>query len=147
MPPTRANRIADAIEAIERDVTRLREIRRTSLEEYTAEGNQDLRDAVERKFEKLAEATIDASAQIVKQEGRAVPQTRKDTVTAIEELGIVEPALADKLREAVGFRDVLAHTYGPIVNDDLVQDALENSLGRYVAFVEAVSDYMTRFDE
>lgn len=59
MPPARANRIADAIEAIERDVTRLREIREESLAEYTAYGRQDLRDAVERKFEMLGEATVD----------------------------------------------------------------------------------------
>lgn len=146
MPPARANRIADAIEAIERDVTRLRELQELSLEEYTDQGNQDLRDAVERKFEKLAEATIDVSKQLIEQEGRSVPARRKATIDEIEALGVVEPDLAERLREAVGFRDVLAHTYGPIVNDVLVYDALQHGLDRYVELVNGVSEYMNRFD-
>lgn len=147
LPPDRANRIADAVEAIERDVLRLRELRGTSRDEYGDEDNQDLRDAVERKFEKLAEATLDVANQIVEQEGRRVTNRRKATIDAIEELGVVEPELADRLRRAVAFRDVLAHTYGPIVNDDLVYNALQNSLDRYVEFVEAVDTYLSRFDE
>lgn len=142
LPPARANRIADAVEAIEYDVTRLRELRGLSREEYGAEGNQDVRDAVERKFEKLAEATLDVADQLLKHEGQSVPDRRKETIDAIGTLGIVDPDLADRLREAVAFRDVLAHTYGPIVDDELVYDALQHGLDRYVAFVEAVSEYV-----
>jgi hypothetical protein len=38
---------------------------------------------------------------------------------------------------------VLAHTYGPVVNDDIVYDALQNSLDRYVAFVECIDQYLS----
>lgn len=108
---------------------------------------QDLRDAVERKFEKLAEATLDAATQITKQEGRRVPERRKARIDAIKALDVVDADLADRLREAVAFRDVLAHTYGAIVNDDLVYDALQNGLDRYVDFVGAVDRYLSNVDD
>ena len=81
---------------------------------------QDRRDAIERKFEKRVEAVIDIASELCKQERDDVPDRRKDIVTALEDKGLVREVLADRLREAVAFRDVLAHTYGPIVNDDIV---------------------------
>lgn len=146
LPPDRANRIADAVESIERDVVRLRELQAISREEYGADDNQDLRDAVERKFEKLAEATLDVAAQIARQEGRRVTDRRKGRIDAIEDLSVVDADLAERLREAVAFRDVLAHTYGAIVNDELVYDALQHSLDRYVELVAAVDRYLSDID-
>ena len=146
LPPDRANRIADAVESIERDVVRLRELQAVSRKEYGADDAQDLRDAVERKFEKLAEATLDVATQIARQEGLDVPDRRKGRIDAIEDMDLVDADLANRLREAVAFRDVLAHTYGAIVNDDLVYDALQNSLDRYVELVSAVDRYLSDFD-
>lgn len=142
LPPDRANRIADAIEDIERNVTRLREYQQLSREEYVAPDQQDRRDSIERKFEKLAEAVLDIASELCKQERADVPERRKARVTALENEGIIDTDLADRLRTAVGFRDVLAHTYGPIVNDDIVFDALQNDLAQYVEFVEAVDEYL-----
>jgi uncharacterized protein YutE (UPF0331/DUF86 family) len=143
IPAERATRIADAVEDIERNVSRLRELRELSREEYTSEENLDLRDATERKFEKLAEAVLDIAESILKQEGVTVPDRRKPTIATLEEKGIIDTELSGRLREAVEFRDVLSHTYGPIVNDDIVFDALQNSLERYVEFVEAVDEYLS----
>lgn len=145
LPAQRANRIADAVEDIEQNLTRLRAFRHLSRKEYTASDEQDRRDAVERKFEKLTEATLDITAEICKQERGAVPDRRKDIVAALAEEGVINEDLAKRLRAAVGFRDVLSHTYGAIVNDDLVYDALQNDLGRYADFVDAVDSYVSRY--
>ena len=147
MPPDRANRIADAVEDIEQNVARLRDDQQLSRSEYTAAENYDLRNAVERKFEKLAEATLDIAEEICKQERGAAPDRRKAKITALEGEGIISADVADRLREAAGFRDVLSHSYGPIVNDDLVYDALQTSLDRYVDFVEAIEVYLSGMSE
>lgn len=144
LPDDRANRIADAVEDIERNVTRLRDFQELSRDAYAAPDEQDRRDAIERKFEKCAEAVVDIAGELCKQERGSVPERRMDVITTIEAEGIVDDELAERLREAVGFRDVLAHTYGPIVNDDLVYDALQNGLDRYVEFIEAVHEHLTR---
>lgn len=139
----RANRIADAVESIERNVSRLREVQSLNLEEYKSSANRELRDATERKFEKLIEAVLDIAESILKQEGIDVPSRRKATIESVETEGVIDTGLADRLREAVGFRDILSHTYGPVVNDDIVYDAVQNSLSRYVEFVEAVDEYLS----
>ena len=72
---------------------------------------------------------------------------RKRRITVVETAGIVDTDLADRLRAAIAFRDMLAHTYGAIVNDDLVYDALQSDLQRYVEFVRAVDDYLERTAE
>jgi uncharacterized protein YutE (UPF0331/DUF86 family) len=144
LPADRANRIADAVEAIERNVSDLRAYRRLSREEYTSPTDRNRRDAIERKFVKLTEATLDIASELCKEERQTLPEKRKDKITALAEEGIIDEALAERLRAAVGFRDVLAHTYGPVVNDDIVYDALQNDLERYVDFVKAVDGYLNQ---
>lgn len=74
LPAGRANRIADAAEAIEELVTQLQEHRELSHKEYTDPTVQDRRDAIERKFVKLTEATLDIAAELCKQERNNPPE-------------------------------------------------------------------------
>lgn len=147
MNAERINRIVDAVEDIERNIGRLRELQTVSLAEYTSNGNQDLRDSVERKFEKLTEAVLDIAGQILKEEGKSVPARRKQRITELETECVIKPSLAKRLRDSVGFRDVLSHTYGSIVNDQLVYEAMQNSLNRYVEFLAAVDLYLSNVSE
>jgi uncharacterized protein YutE (UPF0331/DUF86 family) len=140
--PEDAARIADAVESIERTVTRLRSVQSLSRAAYGGQENVETREAVERRFETLAAATIDVAETICRIERGHVPDSRKAAITALEDDGVLGADLARRLREAVGFRDVLAHAYGPVVNDDIVYDALQNSLDRYVEFVDAIRQYM-----
>lgn len=142
LPADRAHRIADAVESIERLVTQLRGHQDLTHEEYTDPTEQDRRDAIERKFVKLTEATMDIATELGKQEAETLPEQRKARIDTLVSQGIVDKRLGERLKAAVGFRDVLAHTYGPIVNDDIVYDALQNDLERYVEFVEAVDRYL-----
>jgi len=143
-PADRANRIADAVETIERNVSQLRTHQQLSHDEYTRPGEQDRRDAVERKFVKLAEAMIDIAPELCKQERETLPEQRKERIRILADENIIDESLAERLRAALGFRDVLAHTYGPIVNDDIVYEALQNDLERYVDFVETVDCYLNQ---
>ena len=95
----------------------LRELQGLSREEYLADENQLQRDAAERKFEKLTAAVIDISKTILRAENVTIPNTRKATIAAFNKQGIIDSCLKAKLEAAVGFRDVLAHSHGPIVKD------------------------------
>jgi uncharacterized protein YutE (UPF0331/DUF86 family) len=143
MSPELANRIADAVEDIEQNIEDLHDLQGLSRAEYQAKENQLQRDAAERKFEKLTAAVIDIAETILRAEGVAVPDNRKATITVLNERGIIGSDLKEKLDAAVGFRDVLAHSYGPIVNDDIVYNALQNDLERYIQFVTAVDQYLS----
>ncbi len=145
--PELANRIADAVEDIEQNITDLQELQDFSRQEYQADENQLQRDAVERKFEKLTAAVIDIAETILRAENVAVPGNRKATITALRELEVIDSDLKEKIEAAVGFRDVLAYSYGPIVNGDIVYDALQNELERYIQFVTAVDQYLSEEEQ
>jgi uncharacterized protein YutE (UPF0331/DUF86 family) len=114
--------------------------------EYLSAEYRETREAVEREFEKLTAAVVDIAQTILKAEGIVVPDHRKAAIDELETLDVIDSTPAQKLRDAIGFRDVLAHSYGTVVNDDIVYDALQNSLERYVTFVEAVSRYLSVAD-
>ena len=65
-----------------------------------------------------------------------------DAVRLRGEHGVLTPALARSVRQAVGFRNVLVHDYIR-VNDDLVVDRLK-ALGDLEDFVSQVADFVTR---
>ena len=111
----RANRIADAVESIERNVSRLREVQSLNLEEYKSSANRELRDATERKFEKLIEAVLDIAESILKQEGIDVPSRRKATIESVETAGVIDTGLADRLREVGTVDRVLLVRLNPAV--------------------------------
>ena len=129
LPSDKANRVAEAIESIERNVTALRRAQSQSRSEYESPDNRDRRDSVEREFEKLAEAMLDIADQLMKHERGRSPSSRKETIRALNHEGILSDRLTQDVLDAIGFRDVLSHTYGPIINDDIVYDALQNGPG------------------
>lgn len=137
------HRIADGVEDIDRTIGDLRDLRDMSLEEYRSEEHDLTRAAVERKFETLTAASVDVAKAVLRLESTEVPTHRKAVFRELESLGVLEAELTARLEEAVAFRDVLAHSYGPIINDELVYDAMQHSLDRYVEFVEAIDSYLS----
>lgn len=136
-------RIADGVEDIEETVHELRSFQSMTLEEYKSPEHRQTRAAVERQFETLTAATVDIAKTICRLESVQVPDHRKDVIRELESRGVIDTTLGERLREAVAFRDVLAHSYGPIINDELVFDALQHSLDRYVDFVAAIDKYLS----
>ena len=65
----------------------------------------------------MTEEKLDIATELCKQEGEShdLPERRKALIEYFASEDIIEEDLAEQLKEAVGFRDVLAHTYGPIV--------------------------------
>lgn len=67
----------------------------------------------------------------------------------LEELGILSASTAEEMAQGARFRNVLAHTYGDIIDHDAVYNALQD-LERYRQFVVEVRDYLESigaFDE
>lgn len=63
---------------------------------------------------------------------------------AIRQLGhheVISDATAEKLADAAGFRNVLAHEYGPVIDDGQVYDALQD-LARYRDYLFEVREFL-----
>lgn len=103
---------------------------------------EQLKEDIRRSFVDFA-AVLDIAEEILKHERGEAPSHRKQVISTLKVEGLISPKLAERLRDAVEFRDVLSHTYGPVVNDDLVYGALQNSLGQFEDFVNAVDEYQS----
>lgn len=100
-----------------------------------------IRNIVERRFVKMTEAAIDIGEELVKHERGSPPKSNPESMRALKELQILSPSTANKMAQGARFRNVLAHTYGDIIDHDVVYNALQD-LERYRQFVVEVRDYL-----
>lgn len=84
---------------------------------------------------------MDVAQHICAAEGWGPPTDNGDAVRLLGDHGVLAPALARSIRQAVGFRDVLVHEYIR-VNDDIVTDRLK-ALGDLENFVSQVAAFVT----
>ena len=89
----------------------------------------------------MTEAAIDIGEELVKQERGPPPQSNPEAMRALGDLGILTPSTAEQMAQGARFRNVLAHTYGQIIDHDVVYNALQD-LERYRAFVVEIRDYL-----
>ena len=57
------------------------------------------------------------------------------------EMGVLSEPLTEEMAQGARFRNVLSHTYGNVLDHDVVYNALQN-LDRYRSFVRAIRDYL-----
>ncbi|WP_222914524.1 DUF86 domain-containing protein [Natrinema sp. SYSU A 869] len=139
LPADRLNRILNAVDTIEASLGVLARKQSLSREAYRA--NSDSRDIVERRFVKMTEAAIDIGEELVKHERGSPPRSNPESMRALGELGILSDSTAEEMAQGAQFRNVLAHTYGDIIDHDVVYNALQD-LERYRQFVLEVRDYL-----
>lgn len=138
-PADRLNRILVAVETIEESLGTLARKQQLTREEY--KHDSDTQDIVERRFVKMTEAAIDIGEELVKHERGQPPRSNPESMRALGEIGILSPATAGQMAQGARFRNVLAHTYGRIIDHDVVYNALQD-LERYRTFVVEIREYL-----
>lgn len=142
-PSDRLNRVLTAVETLEESLGVLARKQRVSREEYKADS--DTRDVVERRFVKMTEAAIDVAEELVKHERGQPPASNPEAMRTLGEMDVLSEAVAEEMAQGARFRNVLSHTYGDIIDHDVVYNALQD-LERYRAFVRAIRDYLESID-
>jgi uncharacterized protein YutE (UPF0331/DUF86 family) len=97
--------------------------------------------AVERTLMNLIQACIDIAQHVRSSEGLEPGGTAKDDVRALGEVGVLSAETEEKLVEAVGFRNVLAHRYGEI-DHEVVYDVLHEDLRWFEEFQQEVAEWL-----
>lgn len=80
---------------------------------------------------------IDIAAHIVSEEGYGVPGSTSEMFYLLEDNGIIAKALTEKMVQAIGFRNRIAHEYEKIDLEKVFQTARENTQD-LVAFIQAI---------
>lgn len=93
---------------------------------------------VKYTFVTAIEAGVDVAQHVCASEGWGPPRDNGDAIRLLGAHGVLPADLADRLRRAVGFRNVLVHDYVE-VDDGIVLERLANlaDLDDFVAVVAA----------
>lgn len=109
----------------------LKQMRGPSKEEYVED--MVTQRAVERTFMNLIQACIDLARHIRSTEDFSPSGTSKKEIEALGNADILSEETQERMVEAVGFRNVLAHRYGH-VDHDVVYDVLHDELHWFERF-------------
>ena len=118
-------RLDDKINEIRRYLEELESIKPSSLEEYST----DLREkaACERYFQKIVEAAIDLAILFIRNSGFRGPDNEDSSFAILKEKGIITAESCQKLMNAKGMRNIIAHKYGA-VDDEIVFNTVINDI-------------------
>jgi len=129
-------RIGDKIAEIEKYLEELGSVLPRSYEEYSSDWK--IRDICERHFEKIVESVVDLGFLAVKKKGLIIPKDNKNVFDILCDNELISRELSEKLKDAKGMRNVIAHEYGNI-NDELVFESVSEEIIRDVEeFVKCV---------
>lgn len=117
----------------------LKDMRGVTKEEYVSDVVTQR--AVERTFMNVTQSCIDVAQHIRSSENLAPDGTSKQAFESLGDAGIVSRSTQEKMEEAAGFRNVLAHRYGS-VDHDVVYDVLHNDLHWFERFQQEIAQWV-----
>ena len=130
-------RIRDKIEEIEIYLEEFESIIPETFEEY--ESDIVKKAACERYAEKIIEAIVDLAFLVIKEKSFRKPEDDKQTFDILYENKLINLELCNKLKNAKGMRNILAHEYGKI-DDEIVFESITNELRKdakeFLDFIE-----------
>ena len=97
------------LESLRRCVERVRTRTPPSAAELSID--HDAQDIVCLNLERAVQMCVDIAAHIVSDTECAVPDTMAGTFEALERQGVLSRDLAERMRRAVGFRNISVHAY------------------------------------
>lgn len=95
---------------------------------------------VKYAFVTAIEAVLDVAQHVCSAQGWGPPRDNGDAVRLLGGHGAIPPALAESMRRAVGFRNVLVHEY--VAVDDSIVVARLQDLADLEAFVREIAAFV-----
>jgi uncharacterized protein YutE (UPF0331/DUF86 family) len=114
-------RVEEKKEEIQKYLEELNEITPKDFEEYKV--NFEKKAACERYFEKIVGDCVDLAFLIIKEKNFKIPREEGGVFFVLAEEKIINKNLAEKLMEAKGMRNIIAHEYGKI-DDEIVFNSI-----------------------
>ncbi len=119
------NRIKDKINEIQNYLEELENILPEDFEEYLE--NKEKMAACERYFEKIVGALVDLGNLFIKFKNFPLPNEDTQIFDILLEKEIISKDLCERMKNAKGMRNILAHEYGK-VNDEIVFEAITQEI-------------------
>lgn len=112
---------------------------------YDADSRNRL--SVERLLHIAIEAALDAARLVtIEEQLKRHDDPDRSVFEALVDAAIIAPDLAERLRQAHGFRNILVHEYTK-VNPALVYEHVQNDLGDLEEFARVIARFLTKDGE
>lgn len=128
--------IEEKLEALRQCVGRIEAKRPATVKILAAD--PDLQDIVALNLTRAVQLCVDIAAHIIADSNVSAPETMSQAFDALVELKIIAPELADRMKKAVGFRNIAVHSYQAI-DWEIVHDICHQNLDDFKRFARAVS--------
>lgn len=129
--------VLDKLESLRRCVERVEARRPETV--AALEQDLDLQDILSLNLTRAVQVSVDVAAHVVAGLDVPAPTTMGETFDALARTGVVSPELAERMRAAVGFRNVAVHAYQTI-DWEIVMAICHRHLNDFRTFARAVAD-------
>jgi len=129
--------VLNKVAIIERCIRRIHEEYQgdlLNLENYTKQ------DSIILNIQRSCEASIDLAMHLVASKALGIPQSSREAFDLIQQAGIIDEQLAQKLKAMVGFRNIAVHNY-QTVNLGIVQGIIEKNLADLLKFGQLILSF------
>lgn len=128
--------LSSRFDALEGYLAELRSFQSVSREEFVRESA--VHHLAERFLHLACESVLDIAQHVIADQGYRQAQSYKDTMDVLSEEGLIDRALAERLKGWMGFRNVLVHLYLTI-DHGRSWDAIHDDLGDLEQFAAAMA--------
>jgi uncharacterized protein YutE (UPF0331/DUF86 family) len=128
------------MESIRRCVARIVSKQPFNLERLI--NDYDLQDVVSVNLERAVQNSVDIAALLLANtDTSSLAVTMADSFVALQRLGVIDASLRDRMKSAVGFRNILVHEYTSI-DWGIVHDLSSHHLQDFKEFVRSVDVWL-----
>jgi uncharacterized protein YutE (UPF0331/DUF86 family) len=132
-------KLSSRLDALEGYLAELRSFRGTSREEFIRE--PALHHLAERYLELACECVLDIAHHVIADQGYRQATGYRDAIEVLGEEGLIEADLVERLKDWMGFRNVLVHLYIDI-DHSRSYDAIQEDLGDLEQFASRMARFL-----
>ena len=133
--------VAEKLESLRRCVERVSD--KTPADVRTLQSDPDLQDIVAVNLTRAVQLSVDIAAHLIAGLKSPAPDTMGETFDILARHDLIPASLAERLKQAVGFRNVAVHQYKDI-DWAIVHGIARNQLRDFEEFARAVTDALGR---
>jgi len=133
-------RIFDKIDQLQKFNEELLDLFPSSFNEYSS--SKLIKAASERYVEKIVESLIDISFLIARERRLRISEQENDIFKLLVDEKIISESLMDKLKDAKGMRNILAHQYGSVDDEIIFESISEELIDDVNQFIESINLFL-----
>lgn len=121
----------------------LQALKKTTYNDYSS--NRQLKRNLERIVENLANATIDITKIYLASELVEMPETYRETIYKLVDVGLIDQQTAKELANLVRARNILAHQYLDL-SWSLISQFINQGMSAFASFLQHVAKRIEQAD-